>query len=93
MLFTVQDSGIGIPMEHREAVFKPFVQVDHELSRRFGGGAGWGWRWSSTWQGKWAGMSPWTASREKARRFTCRSACRRLAAAEGEPVRAFLFSA
>jgi signal transduction histidine kinase len=37
MLFTVQDSGIGISMEHREAVFKPFFQVDYELNRRFDG--------------------------------------------------------
>jgi signal transduction histidine kinase len=37
LLFTVQDSGIGIPMEHREAVFKPFYQVDYELNWRFEG--------------------------------------------------------
>ena len=33
----VTDTGIGIPKEHREAIFEPFRQVDETISREYGG--------------------------------------------------------
>jgi signal transduction histidine kinase len=34
---TVKDTGIGVPPERQETIFKPFVQGDRTTSRRFGG--------------------------------------------------------
>ncbi|WP_151670609.1 response regulator [Nitrincola schmidtii] len=33
----VQDTGIGISLEHRERLFKPFSQVDSTITRKYGG--------------------------------------------------------
>lgn len=33
----VADTGIGIPKEHREAIFEPFRQVDESVAREYGG--------------------------------------------------------
>lgn len=35
--FSVADEGIGVKPEHKEAIFKPFVQADNSIAREFGG--------------------------------------------------------
>jgi CheY-like chemotaxis protein len=35
--FSVRDTGIGIPPDQREAIFKPFSQADGSLTRKYGG--------------------------------------------------------
>jgi signal transduction histidine kinase len=37
VIFTVEDNGIGIPLEKRDNLFKTFYQVDTSLSRKHGG--------------------------------------------------------
>jgi len=37
LLFSMQDSGIGIAEDDLEKLFKPFSQIDDTISRRFGG--------------------------------------------------------
>lgn len=37
LLLSVRDTGIGIPEEHIDQVFEPFIQLDSSLSRRFQG--------------------------------------------------------
>jgi signal transduction histidine kinase len=37
VVFSVRDTGIGIPAEHLERVFEPFWQVEQAASRRVGG--------------------------------------------------------
>jgi signal transduction histidine kinase len=37
LLFAVRDSGIGIPPEKQDRLFKAFSQVDASITRRFGG--------------------------------------------------------
>jgi two-component system, sensor histidine kinase and response regulator len=35
--FSVSDTGIGVPPEQHEAIFKPFIQADGSTSRKYGG--------------------------------------------------------
>jgi CheY-like chemotaxis protein len=35
--FSVSDTGIGIPHQQTEAIFKPFVQADSSVTRKYGG--------------------------------------------------------
>lgn len=37
ILFSVQDPGIGIPMEMTQRIFKPFIQIEGAFNRRYGG--------------------------------------------------------
>ncbi|MFP4353140.1 MAG: ATP-binding protein [Puniceicoccaceae bacterium] len=37
LVFTVRDTGIGIPEEHHDRVFQSFNQVDPSITRKFGG--------------------------------------------------------
>lgn len=37
LVFTIDDSGIGISAAQRERLFKPFVQADSRVTRRYGG--------------------------------------------------------
>lgn len=37
LLFTVADTGIGIPEDKLEAIFEPFTQLDGSLTRKYGG--------------------------------------------------------
>ncbi|MBF0572281.1 MAG: PAS domain S-box protein [Desulfamplus sp.] len=37
ILFSIKDTGIGIPEQHKKYVFEPFTQADASTTRRFGG--------------------------------------------------------
>lgn len=37
LVFSVKDTGMGIPAEQKERLFKPFMQADNSVTRKFGG--------------------------------------------------------
>ncbi|MBS0663851.1 MAG: response regulator [Verrucomicrobia bacterium] len=37
LVFSVRDTGVGIPADQQDRLFKPFTQLDHGLTRRHGG--------------------------------------------------------
>ena len=37
MSFVIEDTGVGIAEEHAEKLFKPFMQADNSITRKFGG--------------------------------------------------------
>jgi len=37
VIFTIEDTGVGIPLNRQNSIFQPFQQSDPNISRRFGG--------------------------------------------------------
>ena len=49
LIFSVQDTGIGIPEDQRELIFGAFEQQRGQSISEYGGARGWGWRLPNGW--------------------------------------------